>query len=222
MREWIVTYALGAADPDNIATAQALGGAGDVVLDGVAVVDGVAVLDTQRRIGITSVGDDTGVIFTVYGTDGSGTVISEEVVGANAGLAQTLRDFKTVTRVSGDGATVGNITVGTTDTGSSIPILADTWFQAQYIGIQGKVTDGVGGVTWTIETTIESLFPKLPIYVPGYDQTPPMLTWVPWPTLMGQAGVAQSSINGTAIQAWRVVLVGVGAVEVVGRQQGPW
>lgn len=218
MRQVVIEMTLTAGVADAIAQAQALGAAGDLTLNGVAVSGGVATLTPARRVLITSVGNDSALIFTVYGTNGSGATISEAVAGTNALSAYTNQDFKTVTRVASDGATAANVTVGTNDIASSIWQLADTWFDYQTIGIMGEVTDGAP--LWTIETTQASLFPKLPIYSPGFDQTPPVPLAVPWPSLTNEAGAAQGAIAGAAIQAWRVKLSAAGSVRVTGVQQG--
>jgi hypothetical protein len=100
------------ADPNGIAAAQTLAGAENFDLDGVGVIGGVATLAPPRRIVITSSGDDTGVDFTVTGTDRAGTAISEVVTGVNAGAATTNKLFATVTAVAADGATDGDAEVG--------------------------------------------------------------------------------------------------------------
>lgn len=109
------------ADPNGIAAAQTLGGAAAVALNGVSVKanDGTAaydigraVLDPPRRVVITSSGDDTGVDFTIVGTDRMGHRITEVLAGANAGAATSLNVFKTIISITSDGATDGDIEVG--------------------------------------------------------------------------------------------------------------
>src|SRR5690606_9059542 len=100
------------ADADGIAEAQTLSGAGDVELDGVALIDeagspydGKILLDPPRRVIIDSAGDDSGVTFTIYGTDRVGTPIEETVQGANASSVTSTMVYKTVERIAASGAT---------------------------------------------------------------------------------------------------------------------
>lgn len=130
-----------AADADGIATAQTLAGAESVSLDGALVVSGVAVInqvgnsDSAGRdysqhgqvVTITSVGNDSGVVFTVTGTDQDGQTISATVAGANAGTATVGGYWSTVTAVSSDGATAADITVGITTASSSPTIPLDIY-----------------------------------------------------------------------------------------------
>ena len=70
-----------------------------------------------RKIGITSSGNDSGITFTVTGTDVDGKALSETITGPNAGTVYTTNstaaNFKSVTKIATSGATTGNITVGT-------------------------------------------------------------------------------------------------------------
>ena len=121
-----------ALDADGIATAQTPTAAGNLTLDGAltATINGNSVYAPSvsstaetadgawaRKIGITSDGDDSGVTFTVYGTDVNGKALSEAVTGPNATVAYTTNstaaNFKSVTRIAISAAGTGNITVGT-------------------------------------------------------------------------------------------------------------
>lgn len=107
------------ADADGIAEAQTLAQGGDLDLDGAAVVsdlhspyNGKALLDPPRRVVITSAGDDSGITFTIEGTDRAGTPISETIEGTNGSDATSTMVYKTVDRVSASGATADDVTVG--------------------------------------------------------------------------------------------------------------
>lgn len=106
-----------AVDPDGIAEAQTLVGAGPLALDGDLVVDGVFVGDFARRIGILSAGDDSGDTFTITGTNADGKAQTEDVAGSAGapGTATSVKYFKTITDVSTSGASTGNVSVGTVD-----------------------------------------------------------------------------------------------------------
>lgn len=103
----------------NIAAAQAVGSATDVNLNGTLVVSGVALLNpaAPRSVAITTVGNSSGITFTVYGAIGYANGIytygSEAVAGPNASVVSTATRFYTVTRIATSAAATGNVSVGT-------------------------------------------------------------------------------------------------------------
>lgn len=101
-----------AASATAIRTASAIGGAGAVTLNGALVSSGTATLDVARVITFTSVGDDSGITFTITATDWYGVTYNERVTGANAGVATALRAAKTVTGIVASGASAGNVSIG--------------------------------------------------------------------------------------------------------------
>lgn len=217
-RPWVLTFGLTAAAPTNIALAQALGAAGNLVLNGAAVSGGVATLDSQRLVGITSSGNDLGITFTVYGAMASGQAISETITGTNGSVAVTTQNFATVTRVSASGAVAGTVSVGTTDTGASPWIIVDNVLLPTQIGFE--LQELSGAALATIETTQNSPLQDLYIYRQGWDQTPPVPEPFAWPMLSGVAVDTQGTIYGTTIAAWRLKLVGTGSWRVTAIQAG--
>lgn len=149
------TKALTAASVNCIAAAQTLAAAGNVVLNGGSVVAGAAVLDTQRRVLITSDGDDSGINFTVYGASQSGQAIKETLAGANAGATATVSDFYNVGTVTASGAVANHVTIGTNGTGST-PWINPSWHLTPFkVDIATQVT---GTVTYNIETTLDDYY----------------------------------------------------------------
>lgn len=67
------------------------------------------------RIGITSAADETARTFTVTGTDQNGHAVTETITGANAGVAESTKYFRTISSVAVDDDTAGAITVGPVD-----------------------------------------------------------------------------------------------------------
>ena len=61
---------------------------------------------------IDSAGDDSALTFVVVGTDRKGVSQTENVTGANAAVARSTYQYKTVTSITTSGATAGNVTVG--------------------------------------------------------------------------------------------------------------
>lgn len=100
------------AVPAAIAASQSPGGAGLVTINGSAVTAGVATI-TPQPVVITSAGNDSGITFTVTGTDANGTPISEVVTGSNGATASSINQFATITSVRVSGATAAAITIGT-------------------------------------------------------------------------------------------------------------
>ena len=111
-------------DADGISEAQTPAWAGNLDIDGALTSGGVAVLDYARQLVITSDGNDSGVTFTVTGTDADGHAQTEAITGPNATTAESTKYFKTITQIAISGAGTGNITVGTVDelVSQSIPI----------------------------------------------------------------------------------------------------
>ena len=73
---------------------------------------GISTTTVNSAVTITSAGDDSGVTFTVTGTDESGATITEKITGGNSASSSGSKVFKTVTKVSADKATASTIDVG--------------------------------------------------------------------------------------------------------------
>lgn len=95
-----------------IATAQAVGAAGNLTLDGTRAKDGVAGLDPPAAVVLVSSGNDTGITLTVKGTDINGAYQQEAVTGANASRVVTTKVFRTVTAIAASGAAAGTVSAG--------------------------------------------------------------------------------------------------------------
>ena len=93
-----------AADDDAVVNGAAkLNAAGDLA--------GI-LLHSKFSCNAKSAGDDSGVTFTITGTDEAGATITEKVTGAKTGVAYGKKVFKTVTKVSADKATANTVSVG--------------------------------------------------------------------------------------------------------------
>jgi len=121
MRPIFITKQLAAAASTGICTSQSPG-AGTITLNGSLVAAGVANLVSQRLVIITSGGNDSGISFTITGTNDNNVVISETIAGANAGVATSTIDFLTVTDITHTGSVAGTLTAGTSGVGSTHPI----------------------------------------------------------------------------------------------------
>ena len=103
-----------ATDPNGLSTAATIGSATTLTLNGALIAD--SVYTTGANIGqiitILSAADDTGVTFTTVGTDANGDALTEVITGVNAATASSTSYFQTVTSITTDGATTGNVSAG--------------------------------------------------------------------------------------------------------------
>lgn len=155
MRPITISRTLAAADADGIATSQTPLAGGPLTLDGAFAANGVATLDVQRQVSITAVGDESARTFTIIGTDQQGRIITETLAGPNAGAADSVLDYLTVTEVSVDAATAGAITVGTNESGASQPIPLDPYNAPMNTGLTVEIN---GTVNVTVEQTRDDVF----------------------------------------------------------------
>ena len=102
----------GAIDADGISTAAAVGNNANLVIGGALASGGAVTFDQPRNVTILSAGDDSGISFTVTGTDETGSSATESITGANAGTATGSAYFATVTAIAAVGDPAGNVSAG--------------------------------------------------------------------------------------------------------------
>ena len=100
------------ADTDGISTAAAVGDGASLVIGGALASGGAVTFDQPRNITILSAGDDSGISFTVTGTDETATSATESITGANAGTATGSAYFTTITAIAAVGDPAGNVSAG--------------------------------------------------------------------------------------------------------------
>lgn len=115
-------------------------------------MNGLATLDAARRVLFTSGGDDSGITFTVTGTDWAGSPISETVAGTNTSTAYTVLDYLTVTNITSSAATASTVTVGTNGVASSPWVRFDNYAAAAQVAIQLTAS---GTVNYTLQQTLD-------------------------------------------------------------------
>lgn len=115
----ILSVTATALDADGIAVAQAVAGPGDLNLNGTVGTGAICGAGIGQIVTVTSAGDDTGITFTIYGTNPTGNAISQTITGVSAGAASTTIPFRSVSRVAASGAAAGNVEVGFTAVGYS-------------------------------------------------------------------------------------------------------
>jgi len=173
---------LAAASATSIAAAQTITGSGYLTL-----TSSVVTLDVPRRVIITSVGDDTGITFTISGTTFGGTSVFQTIAGSNASTALTTVDFATVTSILTSDTTAGNVSAGTSTVAGSDWARLDDW-APNFVSIQ---TDVSGTVNYTVQTTLDD---------PNSATDPVSITNVSWfnstdSALVGASAGKQSGIT---------------------------
>jgi hypothetical protein len=101
-----------ALDADGISVAASVGNNAALVIGGALADSGSVTLSHGRLITILSAGDDSGISFTVVGTDVNGDSQTETVTGANAGTATSSKYFKTIASITAVGNPAGNVSAG--------------------------------------------------------------------------------------------------------------
>ena len=145
----VFTKQLGAASVNSIAGSQSPG-AGAITLTAATVtIDTATAANTQvgRRVILTSGGNDTGVTFTVTGTNASGSVISDSFLGASGGAAQSNLDFVTVNGLTHTGSIASTIEAGTNGVGSSPWITLNWHSQLINVGFAIELVSGACNFT---------------------------------------------------------------------------
>ena len=103
-----------ATDPNGLSTAASISGAAALTLNGALIAD--SKYTTGDNIGqvitILSAGDDSGITFTIVGTDANGDALTEVVTGANAGTASSSGYFNTVDSITTSASSAGNVSAG--------------------------------------------------------------------------------------------------------------
>ena len=101
-----------ALDADGISTAASVGNNAALTIGGALADSGSVTNASGRQVTILSAGNDSGISFTVVGTDVNGSALSETVTGANAGTATSSGYFKTITSITAVGNPAGNVSAG--------------------------------------------------------------------------------------------------------------
>jgi hypothetical protein len=107
-----ITADIVALDADGITTTASLSGAGTLAINGTLASTGTVTLSSGRQVTITSAGNDTGVTFTVTGTDVNGAAQTEAITGASGAAATSTKYFKTITEIANSAASAGAVTAG--------------------------------------------------------------------------------------------------------------
>lgn len=168
---------------------------------------GTATFDTPRRFTVTSGGNDTGITFTVAGTDAQGNKIGEVITGASGSAAQSALDYKTILSVLSSGAVATTVTFGTNGVASSQWVRFDDYASMATIAIQCTVS---GTVNYTVQQTLDDpnwLYSGITAYG---------MTWVDHPSTSLAAATATAQGNYAYAPLFARVTLNSGTGSVVG------
>jgi hypothetical protein len=175
---------------------------------------GTATFDVARRVIVTSGGNDTGITFTLAGTDTNGTPITEAVTGASGGAASSVLSYKTLTSVLTSAAAATTVIVGTNGVADSPWVRFDDYAAHAEVAIQATVS---GTANYTIQQTLQDPNASFPDTVAAAS-----VVWVdhPDPNVVSATATKQANYAYPPLYA-KVVLnssSGSGYVSTVFRQ----
>lgn len=210
MRPVVRTRTLPAGVVGAICASQTPGGAGNLIINGSLASGGVVNLGsgTQRQVGITSAGNDSGVNFTITGTDANGQVVSETLAGPNANTVNSVNSYQTITQISVNGAAAAALTVDTLQQGADQPVPVDTYLNPGNVNVSVTLT---GSVNYTVQYTLDDVQSMLPT----------QLNWFSAPAALVGASSNQAASISTPIRALRLVTnSGAGTAKMTVVQSG--
>lgn len=178
-----------------------------------------ATLDVARQVLITSAGNDSGITFTVAGTDWAGSPISEVITGANIGTATGVLDFLTITSITTSGAVASTVTIGTNGVAGSPWVRFDQLASNAQTFAQFDVT---GTVNYTLQLSMNDpnvITNQLP--TPTYKWSRSAVNWVASSdtNVVNATATKQSTLTVTPIFARVLLNSGTGSVTATFAQQ---
>lgn len=210
MRPIFITKQLAAAVSTGICTSQSPG-AGAITLNGSLVSGGVANLVTQRQVIITSGGNDSGITFTITGTNDNGVAISETITGANAGVATSTIDFYTVTSITHTGSVAGTLTSGTNGVGCTHPIPLGQYVSPFNTSLALEFP--TAGSTATVQYTYDDVFSLSVVQSNG-------LRWTSVSSLTDKTTDSDGSLTAPVAAVRMKITAGTAPVTITVRQAG--
>ena len=130
-----------ALDADGLSTAAAVGNNAALTLGGALTSGGAYTADTgtARQITLLSASDDSGITFTVVGTDVNGDALSETVTGADSSTATSTGYFATISSITAVGNPAGNMSAGINSNVAGVVFKGRT--SPMYLLRDGNATD---------------------------------------------------------------------------------
>jgi len=109
-----------ALDANGISEAAAVGNNAALAIEGDLHSGGTVTNASGRKVTLLSAGNDSGISFTVVGTDVNGDALSESVTGANAGTTTSSGFFKTITSITAVGNPAGDMSAGINNSAADV------------------------------------------------------------------------------------------------------
>jgi len=136
--------AVAATDADGISTTASISGAAALTINGTLTSGGSYTSGDNigQIVTITSAGDDTGITFTVVGTDAVGDAQTEAVTGADTDVASSSGYFNTVASITTSASSDAAVTAGVTGTGTGTVFAGRTRIR----GLQGLSGTSAGNL----------------------------------------------------------------------------
>ena len=132
------------ADPNGLVTTSQPTAAGTMAMNGALyTAAALTYFTSERYISIPSDGDDSGITFTITGTNKEDHVIQDVVTGPNTMMVASTLKFLTVTNIAISAAAAGNIIIGS--------LGVATFADPGHVDIVSGGTDT--GVTFTVYGT---------------------------------------------------------------------
>ena len=149
-----------AADTDGVCASQTPGSATNMTINGALADSGSVTFDEPRNVTIASAADDSGITFTVTGTDETATAATEVITGADTGTATGTSFFATITQIATSGAAAGAVTVGSGTSISAVMFRGRMRLRGLYVvngaaakTINFRETNGTGTVRMKFAST---------------------------------------------------------------------
>ena len=137
-----------AADDNGYSASAQVANNAALTLGGALASGGSVTNSSGRLTEITSGGDDSGISFTVAGTDVTGTAMTESITGADSGAATGSKFFKTVTSITAVGDPAGTVIAGTTASAADVVFAGPTRLKGA-----NMVNDAAAGTVEFVDTS---------------------------------------------------------------------
>lgn len=175
----IAYFTFNTPDPAYFCALQSTIAAGALVLNGTGAIlnslypQPINVGDGFGNVvSLTSASNNSGVSFTINGSDSLNNTLSEVIVGPNGSTVQTTNIFTTVSSIVANGA-VSNVSAGTGTIAASDWFIANSYVTPFSLGI--RITAFQPSINYTIQTTdygINTHIPSGPVPSNRIDPSP--------------------------------------------------
>ena len=167
MKPKAITMAALDDDANGVCVDQTTGEAANLLINGALATGGVATIAEAQIMSIEGSGDNSGITFTITGTDSDGKSHSEVVTGSNAGTAVSTTYFKTITQIAASDAVTGNVEIGPLKANGAVTKTYCLNYLKPDFGVGLYVTlEGSAAMTYTVDHSEDYPFDS---YTNGYQ-----------------------------------------------------